>query len=132
MWTIGQVAARTGLRTSAIRFYEARGLLPPAPRLGGTRVYDNSVFDRLAAIALAKSAGFSLAAIREITLAMEHGVPDAWKKPAAAKRAALDSEMARLRLMKHILGRLAECSCSTVEECGRVFSIARARYLSRR
>jgi hypothetical protein len=42
--TIGLVAARTGLRASAIRYYEAQGLLPVAVRKGGKRVYDASVW----------------------------------------------------------------------------------------
>ena len=58
MLTIGAVAARTGLRASAIRYYESRGLLPVASRAAGKRVYDASVLARLAVIRLAKTAGF--------------------------------------------------------------------------
>ena len=53
MLTIGQVASRAGLRASAIRYYEAQGLLPAALRHAGKRVYDDSILDRLAMIALA-------------------------------------------------------------------------------
>ncbi len=60
MLTIGQVALKAGLRASAIRYYEAQGLLPPAPRHGGKRVYDASILVRLSAIDLAKTAGFTL------------------------------------------------------------------------
>ena len=64
MLTIGQVASRTGLRASAIRYYESRGLLPKASRIGGKRVYEGLVLERLAIIELAKTAGFHLDEIR--------------------------------------------------------------------
>jgi MerR family transcriptional regulator, redox-sensitive transcriptional activator SoxR len=64
--TIGAVAARSGLRASAIRYYEAQGLLPAAPREHGRRIYDTSVFERLAVIGLAKAAGFDLSEIKAV------------------------------------------------------------------
>ena len=51
MLTIGQIATRAGVRASAIRYYESRGLLPAASRDAGKRVYDVSVLERLAVIA---------------------------------------------------------------------------------
>ncbi len=47
---IGEVAQRAGLRTSAIRYYEAAGVLPAPERSGGRRTYDESVISRLAVI----------------------------------------------------------------------------------
>ena len=61
---IGQVAERVGIATSAIRYYEAEGLLPRAERRSGRRVYDESVIERLAIIHLAKGAGFTVADTR--------------------------------------------------------------------
>ena len=55
---IGEVARRAGIATSAIRYYEREGLILKADRRGNTRVYGVDIFDRLALIELAKSAGF--------------------------------------------------------------------------
>jgi len=60
MLTIGQVADAAGLKTSAIRFYEARGLLPKPVRVGGQRRYTEQTLQRLAFLDVAKRAGFSL------------------------------------------------------------------------
>ena len=120
MLTIGQVAARTGLKASAIRYYEEAGLLAKAQRRAGTRVYDAAVLDTLAAIALAKSAGFTLKEIRVLLAAARP--PRTWRISAQAKRAALAAEMTRLKTMQFILSRIATCSCATFEECGRTFT----------
>lgn len=64
---IGEVASRAGLSTSAIRFYEAEGLLPRASRTtGGYRDYDSAAVARLSFIARAKEIGFSLPEIRQL------------------------------------------------------------------
>jgi len=127
MLTIGQVALRTGLRASAIRYYESRGLLPKASRIGGKRVYEGSVLDRLAIIELAKTAGFHLDEIRATLL--HAGKPAVrWKTLAQTKRPELEAEMTRLMITKHVLTRMSACSCATLEECGREFLEAMSSY----
>ena len=63
---IGEVAARTGLAPSALRFYEQRGLVAAAGRNGLRRTYRPDVFDRLALIACARQAGFGIAEIARL------------------------------------------------------------------
>jgi MerR family redox-sensitive transcriptional activator SoxR len=127
MLTIGQVASRAGLRASAIRYYEAQGLLPAAFRHAGKRVYDDSILDRLAMIALAKTAGFEIAEIRAV-LSMGGQKPVLiWRKLARAKRAELDEQIARLARMEDVLAKLGGCPCATLEECGRAFNLARSQ-----
>jgi MerR family redox-sensitive transcriptional activator SoxR len=122
MLTIGQVASRSGLRASAIRYYEERGLLPKASRTGGKRVYEASVLERLAVIRLAKAAGFNLDDIRATVSSFGENQPArAWEALASARRAEVDEEMKRLMLTKYVLTRMHACSCATLEECGRVF-----------
>jgi MerR family redox-sensitive transcriptional activator SoxR len=58
--TIGEVARRAGVRTSAIRYYEEAGLLPEPERVGGKRRYEKEILRRLALIGGAKRAGFTL------------------------------------------------------------------------
>jgi MerR family redox-sensitive transcriptional activator SoxR len=120
MLTIGQVASQTGLRASAIRYYESRGLLPKAPRAGGKRVYPPSIIETLAVIELAKIAGFNLDDIRA-TLAGPGKPGVRWKTVAIAKRAELDEEMRRLMVSKYVLQKMSACSCASIEDCGRAF-----------
>ena len=65
--TIGEVADRTGVAASALRYYEREGLIPKARRRGGKRVWLEDVVDRLALIGLAKSAGFTVSEIRTLS-----------------------------------------------------------------
>jgi DNA-binding transcriptional MerR regulator len=57
----GELARRTGLRTSALRFSEQLGLLRPATRVGGQRRHDPSAVQQLAVLALLQETGFALA-----------------------------------------------------------------------
>jgi DNA-binding transcriptional MerR regulator len=66
---IGEVARRSGVAASALRYYERAGLIPRADRQGGRRVYGEDVLDRLALIRVAKAAGFRVADCRCATLA---------------------------------------------------------------
>jgi MerR family transcriptional regulator, redox-sensitive transcriptional activator SoxR len=58
--TIGEVARKAGLQTSAIRYYEKIGLLPKTQRIGGQRRYETSVLNYLEIIDVAKRAGFRM------------------------------------------------------------------------
>ncbi len=64
MLTIGEVAERVGLRTSALRYYEDEGLLEPAARVGGHRRYEQDAVDRLVVIQFCRPPGFTLPEIR--------------------------------------------------------------------
>jgi DNA-binding transcriptional MerR regulator len=114
--TIGEVAARTGLRPSAIRYYERAGLIPPPVRASGQRRYDISVLDRLAVVERAKDCGFSLAEIR-VLFTGEGSHSAKWRRLAAAKIAELDTALQRISSMKDLLQR--RCQCETAVECGR-------------
>jgi MerR family redox-sensitive transcriptional activator SoxR len=125
MMTIGQVAERAGLRPSAIRYYEAQGLLPAASRRSGRRVYEPSIVERLAVIALAKMAGFRLDEIRLVVSQGGKKPSRIWRMVSRGKREQLEQQMARLALMQDVLARIRGCKCVTLEECGRAFRAAR-------
>jgi MerR family redox-sensitive transcriptional activator SoxR len=128
MLTIGEVALKSGLRASAIRYYESLGLLPAPARKAGKRIYADSIVQRLAVIELAKVAGFGLHEIRSLVSDAAAGEPvRSWRKQASAKRAEIDRQMRHLLRMKRILARLAACRCATLEQCGQVFLETRAR-----
>jgi MerR family redox-sensitive transcriptional activator SoxR len=117
MLSIGEVAARTGLKTSAVRYYERIGLLPPPERASGRRRYDAKILDRLAIIGYARSAGFTL---RDIGRLFE-GKPYSarMRALAQAKLAELDAVVARARMMQTLLRTALRCNCLGLEECGK-------------
>src|SRR5881398_1043098 len=89
---IGEVADRAGVEPSAIRYYESLGLLPRPSRVGGKRRYGDDVLDRLALIALAKDAGFTIKEIRALVsdFAPDSGPAERWRILATRKLAELD------------------------------------------
>ena len=119
--TIGQVAKRAGVQASAIRYYEAEGLLPAAARRSGRRVYDASILDRLAVIELAKAAGFTVAETKRLMEGVGDGRPAAaaWTALAREKIVEIDRRMEALERMKTLLGALVACDCPTLDDCGR-------------
>ena len=64
--TIGELAARTGLPTSTLRYYDRIGLIPATSRSGGQRRYDPKVLQRVRAVTLCQRSGFSLEEIRRL------------------------------------------------------------------
>ena len=125
--TIGEVARRSGLRPSALRYYEDAGLLPAPARLNGRRRYDADVFDRLAAIRLAQAAGFTVAEIRAFLhgFAPDTPPPDRWRELAARKLPAVDAQLARLQGMRAILEAGLRCECLALAECARLLGVGR-------
>jgi DNA-binding transcriptional MerR regulator len=125
--TIGQVAAETGLRASAIRYYEAEGLIPVGRRRHGRRVYDRSVLDRLALIRLAKLTGFTVAETKQLLWGFSRTTPpgERWRAVASAKIRELDQRLSQIREMKRVLEAVSRCDCPTLETCGRALRRAR-------
>ena len=118
---IGEVARRAGLTPSALRYYEAEGLIPRAPQRGGRRVYPEAVLVRLAVIRLAKEAGFTVAEIRRLLSGFGRRTPPGkrWQSLAENKMAELDRRIAEARRMKKVLRALTRCECPTLEDCAR-------------
>jgi MerR family redox-sensitive transcriptional activator SoxR len=114
--TIGEVAKRTGLRASAIRFYERAGLLPKPIRTFGQRRYDDGIFDRIAVLERAKACGFTLTEIGILFNDQgRHSVK--WRRIAEKKIAELNTALEHITTMKNLLRR--NCQCATADECGR-------------
>lgn len=114
--TIGEVAERAGIRTSAIRFYEKIGLLPQPVRAGGQRRYTSSVLARLALLRRTRDCGLSLKEIR--ALFEDCGPPsERWQRAARNKIAELDVLLERIAKMRELLQR--RCDCIDLDECGR-------------
>jgi MerR family redox-sensitive transcriptional activator SoxR len=116
MLSIGEVAARAGLKTSAVRYYERVGLLPAPERASGRRRYDEKIFDRLAVISYAQSAGFTLREIRRLFEGKPYSAR--MRALARAKLAELDGVIARAQMMQALLRTALRCNCLGLEECG--------------
>lgn len=114
---IGEVAAQAGLATSAIRYYERLGLLPPARRHNGRRVYGEDVRVRLAVIQGAIASGFTLKEIRSLFAGRPYSAR--LRRLAAAKIQELESAIERSRAMQGLLEKALRCRCLTLEECGK-------------
>jgi MerR family redox-sensitive transcriptional activator SoxR len=114
--TIGEVAKKTGLRTSAIRYYEKADLLPKPLRSGGQRRYEPSILGRLAVLRRARDCGLTLDEARG--LFNDRGRPsERWQRVARKKIADLDAMIERIAAMRELLQR--SCECADLEECGR-------------
>jgi MerR family redox-sensitive transcriptional activator SoxR len=105
---IGELARRTGVATSALRYYERVGLLSPAGRAGGRRHYQPSSAERVALIRLCQDAGFTLAEIGRLLAAWDRGGRD-WGRLAERKTAELDARIADARRAKKLINHALEC-----------------------
>jgi DNA-binding transcriptional MerR regulator len=105
MLTVGQVATRLGLRTSAVHFYERRGLLPAVARVGGQRRYTDEHLRRLALLRLCQDAGLSLDEI-SVLLTADAAV---WQKLVRARITQLDTDIARLQRARGYLAGSLRC-----------------------
>ncbi len=118
---IGEVAQRAGIATSAIRYYEREGLIPKADRFGNARVYGTDILDRLALIALAKSAGFTIAETRRLLRGVSRRTPPGprWRAQAQKKLVEVEARVAEAERMRSVLRKMMGCECPTFEDCTR-------------
>jgi MerR family redox-sensitive transcriptional activator SoxR len=125
--TIGQLAQRFGLRTSAIRFYEANGVLPEPDRVSGQRRYGADAVRRLEVLDIAKRAGFSLDEARMLLQSAEAGTPafESLRALAARKLPEVEDLITRAQAMREWLLIATDCSCTTLDACA-LFEPARA------
>jgi DNA-binding transcriptional MerR regulator len=128
--SISDVAAASGLRPSALRYYEEAGLISPAGRRGGRRIYRSDVLSRLALVALAQEVGFT---VREIAALLGGHVHDKerWREMAERKLGEIDLQMERLQAMKRLLRAAAACECSGVDACEVIEAAAERRRTAR-
>jgi MerR family transcriptional regulator, redox-sensitive transcriptional activator SoxR len=120
--SIGALARRSGLTTSAIRYYEQVGLLPAPRRASGRRLFDEPMLNRLLVVTIAKEAGFSLREIHQLFsgFATTTSASARWQKLAAAKLEEIEALEVRLDAMKHLLREALRCGCLELEMCGQL------------
>ncbi|ODC03204.1 MerR family transcriptional regulator [Terasakiispira papahanaumokuakeensis] len=104
---IGEVAALSGFKTSALRYYEAQGLISPLGRHGLRRQYADSVLQTLSLIALGRHAGFSLDDIREML--GPQGSVSIDREKMRQKAQEVGDTIKHLTLIQKTLAHVADC-----------------------
>src|SRR5262245_57277187 len=117
--TVGEVAQRVGVRTSALRYYESVGLIAPPKRVSGQRRYDESVLKTLALIQTAQQAGFTIAEIHMIfhDYSKDAAARERWQELTEQKIGEMDELIARAKRMKSLLKWMQQCQCASLDEC---------------
>jgi MerR family redox-sensitive transcriptional activator SoxR len=118
--TIGEVSARSGLAPSALRFYEAVGLVASRRTSGGQRRYDRATLRRLAVIQAGKAAGIPLEEIRTALAGLPNDrAPDRsdWERLSGAWREDLDRRIATLSALRDRLVGCIGCGCLSIDKC---------------
>ncbi|WP_043764848.1 redox-sensitive transcriptional activator SoxR [Algiphilus aromaticivorans] len=118
--TIGQLAKRSGVAASALRFYEARGLIRADRASSGHRRYPRSMLRRVAFIVFARRIGMSLDEIRaELDKLPSDQVPSGedWAKLSGPWTARIDARIAELQRIKAGLSECIGCGCLSLRSC---------------
>jgi len=118
--TIGEVAERTGVAPSALRFYEAEGLVRSVRTAGGQRRYPRNVLRRIAFLRVAQRVGLSLDEIREALATLPEGRTPTkadWARLSASWRPRLDEQIAVLERLRDELTSCIGCGCLSLREC---------------
>lgn len=118
--TIGELAARTGLSVSAIRFYEDKGLVEPWRTGGNQRRFLRSDIRRLSFIMIAQKLGLSLSEIEEAMKRLPQGrTPNAadWKRISGTIRQRIDAQIAQLEKVREDLDGCIGCGCLSLKKC---------------
>lgn len=130
---IAEVARRSGVPASTLRFYEEKGLIASVGRQGLRRRFMPAVLDQLALIALGQAGGLSLEEIR--SMFAPDGKPSIDRRMLAAKADDIDARVKRLKAMSNGLRHAAQCPATSHAECPtfqRLLKAAAAGTLERR
>ena len=118
--SIGELAQRTGLSVSAIRFYEEKGLVEALRTGGNQRRFMRADIRRLSFILIAQRLGLSLGEIAEAMACLPHGrTPNAqdWARISGAIRTRIDDQIARLEKIREDLDGCIGCGCLSLKRC---------------
>ncbi len=118
--TIGDLAARTGLAVSAIRFYETHDIVKPLRNKGGHRRYGRSDIRRLSFVMAAQTLGFPLSEIADHLRALpDHKAPTKadWTRISKTFRKKIDARIAALEELRDKLDGCIGCGCLSLKSC---------------
>ena len=118
--TIGDLARRTGLSVSAIRFYEERGLVEPMRTSGNQRRFLRSDIRRLSFVMIAQRLGLALDQIEAELARLPHGrTPNArdWARISVSIRSEIDRKIGELQRVRSTLDGCIGCGCLSLKKC---------------
>ncbi|BAL93225.1 putative MerR-family transcriptional regulator [Actinoplanes missouriensis 431] len=118
--TIGELAARSGVAQSALRFYEREGLIHASRTGGNQRRYDRAELRRVAFIKIAQQVGVSLEEIREALASLpENRTPTKgdWSRLSARWRHRLEERISVLERLRDQLTGCIGCGCLSLQRC---------------
>lgn len=118
--TISETARRSGVASSALRYYEERGLISAEREGAGHRRYPRPVLRRIAFIVFAQKVGLSLEEIAgELAKLPPHGAPRRkdWSRLSATWRGRIDERIAELERLKGSLTECIGCGCLSLDRC---------------
>jgi MerR family transcriptional regulator, redox-sensitive transcriptional activator SoxR len=119
--TIGEVASRSGVAPSALRFYEEEGLIASRRTTGNQRRYERPVLRRVALIQAGRAAGIPLERIRAALASLPaHRTPTRrdWERLSRGWREDIDQRIATLEALRNRLTTCIGCGCLSIEACG--------------
>ena len=119
--TIGELSARSGVSTSALRFYERHGLIAAGRTSGNQRRYDRGILRRVALIQAGKAAGVPLERIRQALDLLPGGrtaTKRDWERLSRAWASELDERIATLQAIRGRLTMCIGCGCLSLRTCG--------------
>ena len=117
---IGELAGRTGVAVSAIRFYEGKGLIEPFRSAGGQRRFLRSDIRRVSFILIAQQFGLSIEEIAAVLGQLPHGrTPnqDDWSQISRSLKQRLDDRIAALSRTRDLLDGCIGCGCLSLKKC---------------
>ena len=118
--TIGHLSERSGVATSAIRFYESRGLIHSMRTTGNQRRYEQSTLRRVSFIKAAQRIGLTLDEIGEaMAMLPENRTPTKadWTRLSRTWRQRLDDQIRRIELLRDRLDGCIGCGCLSLKKC---------------
>lgn len=118
--TIGQLAERSGVATSALRFYETKGLIASVRTEGNQRRYLSSMLRRIALIQVAQSVGFTLEEISQELSGLpldKSATKRDWERVAKKWQTDLDRKMTQIQSLRANLTGCIGCGCLSMKKC---------------
>ena len=124
--TIGELANRTGVATSALRYWEELGLLPAPVRVSGQRRYASSAAGLVGVILLLREVGFTLSEVRAF-IAARSSAGDGWRELYRRKLAELDQHIAQVQAARTAIEHGLVCPHEDIFECPNFTGVVAAR-----
>ena len=118
--SIGQIAKRTGVSVSAVRFYTDKKLVPCVRGSGGQRQFKRSAIRRVSFILISQRMGYTLSQIEEVLASLpENRTPTKsdWEKLSRVFSKDIDSRIAELQVLKESLSGCIGCGCLSLNSC---------------